>query len=71
MIKAVSNFKVILQEANLQLNTSGSNIFVPHLLTQEMSALAAQAQISQSGSHDDSTELLFHLDGGGHYSTCT
>jgi hypothetical protein len=59
--KAIPDFKVILQEANLQLNTYGSNLHAPHWAAQDMSALAGQANISQSGSHD---ELLFHLDGG-------
>ena len=59
--EALPNFKVILQEANLQLNTSESNLHVPHWATQEMSALAARAQISQSGSHN---EFVYHLEGG-------
>ncbi len=59
--KAITDFKVILQEANLQLNTSESNLHAPHWAAQEMSALAAQAPISQSGSHD---EFLYHLEGG-------
>ena len=59
--KAIPDFKVILQEANLQLNTSESNLHVPHWATQELSALAAQAPIFQSGSHD---EFVYHLEGG-------
>jgi hypothetical protein len=59
--KAIPDFKVILQEANLQLNTSESNLHVPHWATQELSALAAQAPIFQSGSHD---EYVYHLEGG-------
>ncbi len=62
MTKAIPDFKVILQEANLQLNTSESNLHVPQWAAQEMSrsALAAQAPISQSGSHD---EFVYHLEG--------
>ena len=57
--KAIPDFKVILailqdlREANLQLNTSESNLHVSHWAAQEVSALAAQAPISQSGSHDE------------------
>ncbi len=63
MTKAIPDFKIILQDANLQLNTSESNFHVSQWATQEMSALAAQALISQSqaGSHD---EFLYHLEGG-------
>ncbi len=56
--KAIPDFKVILQEANLQLNTSKSHLHVPHGATQGKSALAAHAQIFQSGTHD---KLCFHL----------
>jgi hypothetical protein len=58
--KATPDFKVILQVANLQLNTSESNLHIPQLATQEMSALAARAFLFHSGSHD---EFLYHLKG--------
>jgi hypothetical protein len=54
---------VILQEANLQPNTSESHLHAPQWATQEISALAAQTPISQSGSHD-AMEWLFHLNDG-------
>jgi hypothetical protein len=53
--KAIPDFQVILQEANLQLNTYSL------LVNSEDVRLADQAQISQSGFHD---EFLDHLDGG-------
>ncbi len=58
---AASDFKAIKQEANMQANTSESHLHVPQWATQNQSALAAQAQFSHSGSHN---ELLFRLDGG-------
>ena len=59
--KAIPDFKEILEEANLQLNTSESNLHVPQWAPQDLSVLATQAPISQSGSHD---EFLYHLEGG-------
>ncbi len=59
------DFKVSLQEANLQLNTSESNLHVPHWPRGSSGDVRAcrslQAPISQSGSHD---EFLHHLEGG-------
>ncbi len=65
--KAFSDFKAILQGANLQLNTSESHLHHQTLCTPitgmmgNSGALVAQAPISLSGFHD---KLLFRLDGG-------
>ncbi len=59
--KEVPDFKEILQEANLQFSTFESHLHVTQWATQEMSALADQAQIShESDSHDEL--IAFRLD---------
>ncbi len=65
--KAKPDFQVILQEANLQLKISESNLHVPHWAAQVMSALASGANFPIRLLQ----QIPFSPGRRGHHYTCT